>query len=136
MPKKDLQGNHTDVRICQDLRGLNLLLKDDTAGIPRIQDLFDRLKGFKVASALDLFESYHQFALATKDQEKTAFSWGGAQYCFQGAPFGIKTLTAHFQHVITSCLQECAAFTVIFVDNILVFSSSPQKHSEHLLEVV
>ena len=49
-PKKDFQGNKMDVHICQDLQGLNLLLQDDSHGIPKIQDLFDYLKGFQVAN--------------------------------------------------------------------------------------
>lgn len=42
------------VRICQDYRALNALMKTDSGGLGDVQAIFDRLRGSKYFSALDL----------------------------------------------------------------------------------
>jgi hypothetical protein len=90
--KKDGMGGKTDFRPCLDPRQLNLLLPDDNFPLPLIKDIFADLNGSVIFSTIDLTKAYHRFKIRKEDQHKTAFTWRGKQYVFQGAPFGIKTL--------------------------------------------
>lgn len=135
-PKKDLLGNKTAVRVCVDTRAINAILPDDNYPIPRISDLFEKLRGFKVASSLDLRESYTQLLVKEQDQHKLTFTWNSVRYSWQGSPYGLKFLTAHFQRVMTSILSKCLPFVIIFVDDVVVFSDSLDEHILHLNSVL
>ena len=135
-PKKDLLGQKTAVRVCLDPRAINSILPDDNYPIPRISDLFEKLQGFVLASSLDLRESYTQLLVHEEDQEKLSFTWNSVRYTWQGAPYGLKFLTSHFQRVMTSVLSDCLPFCIIFVDDVVVFSSTIQQHIEHLNRVM
>ena len=100
VPKKDENGNPTSVRLYLDTRGLNSLLQDEVYELSLVRDIFNRISSFKIASRLDLAESFNQLPLAVEDREKTTFSINGHRYIFCGAPFGIKTLSAHLQRVL------------------------------------
>ena len=64
--KKDLYGRWTKHRVCIDPRAINALLPDNSLAVPRINELFDQLRGARYFSALDLLHSYHQSRLRQK----------------------------------------------------------------------
>ena len=53
-----------------------------------------------------------------------------------GAPFGFKHLTQVFQNVFERILVDCREFTVIYVDDCLVFSASIEEHVRHVAAVL
>ena len=134
--KKDLYGRWTKHRVCIDPRAINALLPDNMLAVPRINELFDRLRGARVFTALDLLHSYHQFRIAPEDCIKTAFSWDGQRWMFVGAPFGFKHLTQVFQNVFERILAECRSFTVSYVDDCLIFSETMEEHVLHVQSVL
>jgi hypothetical protein len=71
--------------------------------LPRIDDLFDQLKGACVFSKIDLRSGYHQVTIKEKDMQKTRY------------------------------LDK---FVVVFIDDILIYSSSQMEHAYHLREVL
>ena len=134
--KKDIFGRWTKHRVCIDPRAVNILMPDGPSILPRIQELFDRLRGFVIASALDLQDSYHQFSIHKPHRVKTTFTWGGVRFMFEGAPFGFKPLTHLFQQAMQEILKDFHDFVLIFVDDILIFSKSFEEHAAHVAAVV
>jgi hypothetical protein len=134
--KKDADGRKSAHRVCIDPRAINTKLKDSAAMIPLILALFTLLSGFVVCSALDLQNSYHQFPLHPSDRLKTTFTWNNLRWMFVGAPFGLKPLTSLFQSAMQTMLESCAAFVVIFVDDILVYSKDAGLHATHCKRVL
>lgn len=133
--KKDDNGVKTDLRPCLDPRMLNLLLPDDSFPLPLIKDIFSDLNGCVIFSTIDLTKAYHRFPIRKADQHKTAFTWRGRQFVFQGAPFGIKTLPSKFQRVMSQLLGDLP-FARFFIDDIIVFSRSLDEHLQHVQAVL
>ncbi|XP_047979050.1 uncharacterized protein LOC125220967 [Salvia hispanica] len=61
------------LRMCIDYRELNKLTLKNKYPLPRIDDLFDQLRGASVFSKMDLKSGYHQLKIRQDDIPKTAF---------------------------------------------------------------
>ncbi|GJX55485.1 putative reverse transcriptase domain-containing protein [Tanacetum coccineum] len=71
-------------RMCIDYHELNKLTFKNRYPLPRIDDLFDQLKGSSVYSKIDLRFGYHQLRVHDEDIPKTAFRTCYGHYEFQG----------------------------------------------------
>ena len=61
------------LRLCFDYRQLNRVTIKNRYLLPRIDDLFDQLRGAQVYSKIDLRTDYHQLRVREIDIPKTAF---------------------------------------------------------------
>jgi hypothetical protein len=61
------------LHLCIDYRQLNKVTVKNKYSLPRIDDLFDQLKGVRVFSKIDLRSRYHQLRIKEQDIQKTAF---------------------------------------------------------------
>ena len=62
------------LRLCIDYRQLNKVTIKNRYPFPRIDDLFDQVKGARVFSKIDLKSGYHQLRIQEADVYKTNFS--------------------------------------------------------------
>ncbi|KAK1693779.1 hypothetical protein QYE76_010476 [Lolium multiflorum] len=60
-------------RMCGDYRNLNNVTIKNKYPLPRIQDLFDQVRGARVFSNIDLRSGYHQIKIKKEDVPKIAF---------------------------------------------------------------
>jgi hypothetical protein len=61
-------------RMCVDYRSLNDVTVKNKYPLPRIEDLFDQMRGARVFSKIDLRSGYHQMRIMPSNIPKTAFS--------------------------------------------------------------
>jgi hypothetical protein len=61
-------------RMCVDYRSLNDVTIKNKNPFPRIEDLFDQMRGARVFSKIDLRSGYHQMKIRPFDIPKTIFS--------------------------------------------------------------
>jgi hypothetical protein len=61
-------------QMCVDYRSLNDVTIKNKYPLPRIDDLFDQMRGARVFSKIDLRSGYHQMKIRPSDISKTAFS--------------------------------------------------------------
>ena len=119
---------------CIDLRKLNNQTAKDAQSLPRIEDSLDCLDGATIFTSLDLQSGYWQVELAEASRPLTAFTIGplGFYECVQ-MPFGLTNGPATFQHLMESCLGEMhLKWCMIYLDDIIIFSKTPEEHIERL----
>ena len=61
------------LRLCVDYRQWNRVMIQNRYILPRIDDLFDQLRGARVYPKIDLRAGYHQLRVRDTDIPKTAF---------------------------------------------------------------
>jgi hypothetical protein len=121
------------LRLCVDYRPLNVVTVKNKYPLPRINILFDQLGGAKVFSKIDLRSGYHQIKIRLKDVPKIAFSTKYGLYEYLVMLFGLTNSLAHFMYLMNPIFKsELDKFTVVFIDDILVYSKKEEEHEEHL----
>nr|CAD40076.1 OSJNBa0085C10.29 [Oryza sativa Japonica Group] len=125
------------MRMCVDYRSLNKVTIKNKYPLPRIDDLFDQLKGAKVFSKIDLRSEYHQLKIRPRDIPKTAFSTRYGLYEFTVMSFGLTNAPAYFMNLMNKVFMEYLdKFVVVFIDDILIYSKDEEEHAEHLSQVL
>ena len=125
------------MRMCIDYRGLNDITVKNNFPIPRIDDLHDRLGKAKYFTKLDLHSGYHQIPIRPGDEYKTAFTSRYGTYEFLVMPFGLTNAPATFQTAMTTMFTDWLdVFVIVYLDDILIYSSTQQEHLEHVRKVM
>ena len=113
------------LRLCIDYRQLDGVTIQNRYPLPRIGDLFNRLRGARVYSKIDLRAGYHQLRLRETDIPKTAFRTRYGHFEFTMMPFGLTNTPTAFMDLVHRVFQPYLdQFVVVFIDDILIYSQS------------
>jgi hypothetical protein len=124
-------------RMCIDYRSLNEVTIKDKYPLPRIEDLFDQLRGANVFSKIDLRSGYHQLRIRPSDIPKTSFITKYGLYEFTIMSFGLTNAPAYFMYLMNNVFMDYLdKFMVVFIDDNLIYSQNEQEHEEHLRKVL
>jgi hypothetical protein len=124
-------------RMCIDYRALNEVTIKNKYPLPRIEDLFDQLRGARVFSKIDLRSGYHELRIRPSDIPKTTFITNYGLYEYTVMSFGLTNAPAFFMYLINSVFMDYLdKFVVVFIDDILIYSQNEEEHEEHLKMVL
>ena len=125
------------LRLCIDYRQLNRVTIKNRYPLPRIDDLFDQLRGARVYSKIDLRTSYHQLRVREADILKMAFRTRYGQFKFTVIPFGLTNALVAFMDLMHRAFQPYLdQWIVDFVNDILIYSKFEEEHEGHLTIVL
>ena len=124
-------------RFCVDYRKLNALTIPDEFPLPQQMEIMQAMSGVQVLSTLDTLSGFTQLTLAEEDKEKMAFRTHRGLWQFKRMPFGLCNGPLIFQRVMQGILAPYLwTFTLLYIDNIVIFSKSYDEHLEHLGRVL
>jgi hypothetical protein len=114
--------------MCVDYRSLNEVTIKNMYPLPRIDELFDEMKGTCVFSKIDLRSKYHQLRIRELDIPKIAFCTRYGLYEYTVMPFGLMNALAYFMYLMNKVFMEYLdKYVAVFIDDILT-----EEHEEHL----
>ncbi|CAL2245616.1 unnamed protein product [Prunus armeniaca] len=100
--------------------------------MPNKKDLLDRLNKAVIFSKFDMKSGYWQIQIAENDKYKTAFNVPFGHYEWNILPFGLKNAPSELQNIMTDIFNPYTAFTIVYIDDVLVYSNSLEQHFKHL----
>ena len=114
--KKSAPGKPSKRRLCVDFRKVNelqqqVITEGKSKGqisiypIPKIDEMYAKLKDAKVFSTIDLRSGYHHIPLGKDSRAKTAFVTPFGKYKFLMVPFGLAQALAYFQLLMNKVLE-------------------------------
>jgi hypothetical protein len=119
-----------------DYHSLNKVTIKNKYPLPRIDDLFDQLKGACVFLKIDLRSRYHQLKIRASNIPKTAFITRYGSYEYMVISFGLTNAPAYFMYLMNKVFMEYLdKFMVVFIDDILIFSKNEEEHNKQLRSV-
>jgi hypothetical protein len=119
--------------MCVDYRSMNEVTIKNKYPLPRIEDLFDQMKGASVFSKIDLKSGYHQLRIQESNIPKTAFRTRYGLYEYTVMSFGLTNAPAYFMYLMNKVFIEYLdKFVVVFIVDILIFSKTEEEHEKHL----
>ena len=146
VPKKTEPEQSPKKRLCVDYRALNSLIPPVTKAhskakgvftlvpLPKIDEIYARLRGSTIYSALDMTSGYHHMELSEEAKPKSAFVTTIDKYEFNRCPFGLAQAPAYFQRLVNKVLVALP-FTFGYLDDVLIYSPNVKTHLKHLRQV-
>lgn len=124
-------------RFCVDYRKLNAVTIADEFPIPRQSEILAALSGAQVLSSLDALSGFTQMEIDQDDVEKTAFRTHRGLFHFKRMPFGLRNGPSIFQRTMQAILAPYLwLFTLVYIDDIMVYSKTYEEHISHLDRVL
>ena len=97
--------------------------------------MWSTLKHKTVFSSVDLRSSYHHILIKPEDRHKTTFVCDFGKFEFTRASFGIATSPDFLKDLMNKLFFGFGSFCVVYMDDLLIFSDSPEQHLEHLEQI-
>ncbi|CAF3952955.1 unnamed protein product [Adineta steineri] len=124
-------------RMVVDYKKLNNITIKDNHPLPNMEQTIRRLGGgYQFFSKLDMKSGFWQIPIKEEDKHKTAFVTADGLYEWNVLAQGLRNSPPSFQRVMGDILQPCRQFSLVYLDDIVVFSRSFGEHLDHLQQLL
>jgi len=104
--------------------------------LPNKEVLINKTLSKKWFSKFDCKYEFYQIKLKESAKPLTAFSTPQDQYIWNVMPMGLKNAPQIFQRRMVTIFSDCTDFCLMYVDDLLIFSSNIADHANHLLQFI
>ncbi|GJX52246.1 putative reverse transcriptase domain-containing protein [Tanacetum coccineum] len=112
---------------------LNKLTVNNRYPLPRIDDLFDQLRGVCPFLKIDFHSGYHQLRVHADAIPKTAFRMRYGHFKSTVMPFRLTNAPTVFMNLMNQvCKPYLGRFVIVFIDDIMAYLKSKEEHKVHL----
>ncbi|MBW0592092.1 hypothetical protein O181_131807 [Austropuccinia psidii MF-1] len=102
-----------------------------------MNQLLTIFNGATIFSKIDLRGAYNLLRIKEGDEHLTAFRTKYGSYEYLVMPFGLTNAPASFQNLVNDIFADYLdIFVVVYLDDIMVFSSSLDEHVKHVASVL
>ncbi|MBW0528085.1 hypothetical protein O181_067800 [Austropuccinia psidii MF-1] len=105
--------------------------------VPHMNKLLTMFNGGTIFSKIDLHGEYNLLRIKEEDEHLTAFRTKYDSYEYLVMPFGLMNAPTSFQNIVNDIFADfLGIFVVVYLDDIMVFSSSEEEHVKHVASVL
>ncbi|MBW0579431.1 hypothetical protein O181_119146 [Austropuccinia psidii MF-1] len=102
-----------------------------------MNQLLTVFSGSTIFSKIDLRGAYNLLRIKEGDEHLTAFRTKYGSYEYLVMPFGLTNAPASFHNLVNDIFADFLdVFVVVYLDDIMVFSSSDEEHVKHVASVL
>jgi hypothetical protein len=132
-----VRKNNVSWRLCIYYHQLNKATIKNKYSLPKIDDLFDRMKGAMIFLNIILRSRYEQLQIKEEYIPKFDFKKIFGHYEFTFLPFGLTNAPGVFMSLMNGVFHEYLDnFVQFFIDEIMIYSWTKEEHDEHLILVL
>ncbi|MBW0582701.1 hypothetical protein O181_122416, partial [Austropuccinia psidii MF-1] len=123
--------------LCVYYHKRNAVTRKNRYPVPPMNQLLTVFKGSTIFSKIDWRGDYNLLGIKEGDEHLTAFRAKYGSYEYLVMPFGLTNDPASFQNVVNDIFADFwDIFVVVYLDDIMVFSSSLDEHVKHVASVL
>jgi hypothetical protein len=140
------------MRLCINFVRANKEIKSIDYPVHSIQNAFDKMKGAKFFSVIDLRKGYWSIPIKEKDRWITSFRTPQGFFQWKVLPMGIKTASPIFAQAVDQMLSkkiesesfrkmmgqdaDTGKFVFAYVDDIIIYSKTEEEHAKHIADIL
>uniref|UniRef100_A0A3B3BWV7 Gypsy retrotransposon integrase-like protein 1 n=1 Tax=Oryzias melastigma TaxID=30732 RepID=A0A3B3BWV7_ORYME len=125
------------LRPCIDYRNLNDITIKYRYPLPLVPFALEQLRQARFFTKLHLRSAYNLVRIREGDEWKTAFSTTSGHYEYLVMPFGLCNAPSVFQAFVNDVFRDMLnRFVIVYIDDILIYSSSFEEHVLHVRQVL
>jgi hypothetical protein len=92
-----------------------------------------RISQANVFSKFDTKSGFWQIQIHEEDKYKIAFVTPFGHYEWNIMPFRLKNALSEFQNIMNKIFDPIAHFSIVYIDDVLIFSKSIDEHWKYLI---
>ncbi|MBW0581704.1 hypothetical protein O181_121419, partial [Austropuccinia psidii MF-1] len=136
-PVLSVKNNDGGCRLCVDYRKLNAVTRKNRYPVPPTNQLLTVFFSSTIFSKINLCGSHNLLRIKEGDEHLTAFRAKYDSYEYLVMPFGLTNAPASFKNLVNDIFADFLdVFVVVYLDYIMVFSSSEEEHEKHVTSVL
>lgn len=124
-----------DIRLCVDLRKLNLAVKRERHYLPVLTDVLHQLTESSIFTTLDASSGYWALPLDSESRKLTTFITPFGRFCFTRLPYGINSASEIYQRKMEELLAGIEGVHSI-IDDIIIHGKTKEEHDFRLAQVL
>jgi len=122
-----------EIWLCVNFHNLHKCSLKDIYPLPKMDHVLQKVVGTTRISMMDGFSGYNQVAMHPDDMEKTVFTTPWGTFMYYKMPFKLINAGSKFQRAMDILfVGEKEKFILIYLDDMMVFSTSDEDHIKHI----